>query len=174
MLQSLLFLTNDDLQKAAQNNPPLARGSQGNPVRCLQLALAALGYSLPISVKLHPLSADGIFGPETEQAVRTFQTKQGLKADGIAGAQTLSKLDQLLRTSRQDPLLVALKDLSQLGQRLVQAYNYGPALAERRAFEKQLYNVDGLVLGNPLKLAFHLKKQRPYVVYGPKRGNRVT
>ena len=164
MLHSLLFLANADLQKAARNNPPLARGSQGNPVRCLQLALVALGYSLPTSVKDQPLSADGIFGPETEQAVRTFQTQRGLQVDGIAGAQTLNKLDQLLRDGRQDPLLVALKDLSRLGQRLVQAKYDGAPLSESRAFDAQLNSVDRLVLGDPVKLTLHLKNLWRYAL----------
>jgi peptidoglycan hydrolase-like protein with peptidoglycan-binding domain len=164
MLQSLLFFANDDLQRAALNAPPLARGSQGNAVRCLQLALASLGYSLPISVKLQPISADGVFGSETEQAVFAFQTDQGLQADGIAGMHTLSTLDQRLLTGQQDPLLVALKDLGQLGGLLVQAYEIGPALSARRAFEDRLHDLDGLVLGNPLKLAVYLKNRYPYLV----------
>jgi peptidoglycan hydrolase-like protein with peptidoglycan-binding domain len=160
MLQTLLFLTNDDLQRAAQNRPPLARGSQGDAVRCLQLALDSLGYPLPVSVTSRPLSADGIFGRETDQAVRAFQTQQGLQVDGIAGAHTLSRLDQMLRISGQDPLLVALREVGRLGSRLVQAYDNGPTVAERRAFETQLGEVDGLVLGNPRKLAVALKYSR--------------
>src|SRR5947207_370683 len=113
MLQSLLFFANDALEKAARNSPPLARGSQGDAVRCLQLALAATGQSLPVSVKRHPFSADGVFGPETEKAVRAFQAQQGIQVDGIAGTQTLSKLDQLLR-SGQDPLLAVVRDLRRL------------------------------------------------------------
>jgi putative peptidoglycan binding protein len=76
MLQSWLFFANDALQRAANNSPPLARGSQGDAVRCLQLGLCALGYSMPVSVKPKPLSADGIFGQETDAAVRLFQQRQ--------------------------------------------------------------------------------------------------
>ena len=35
---------------------------------------------------------DGIFGKLTEEAVKEFQTKNGLKADGIVGPATLAKL----------------------------------------------------------------------------------
>lgn len=35
---------------------------------------------------------NGVFGPQTAAAVRTFQRKNGLKADGIVAASTLSRL----------------------------------------------------------------------------------
>lgn len=40
-----------------------------------------------------PTSAvDGLYGPVTESAVRAFQSRQGLVADGIVGPQTASRL----------------------------------------------------------------------------------
>lgn len=38
------------------------------------------------------LADDGMFGPATEAAVRTFQRRRGLKGDGIAGPLTLYRL----------------------------------------------------------------------------------
>ena len=38
------------------------------------------------------ISADGDFGPGTERAVKEWQTKNGLVADGIVGPKTLAKL----------------------------------------------------------------------------------
>ncbi|WP_430510812.1 peptidoglycan recognition protein family protein [Gottfriedia solisilvae] len=38
------------------------------------------------------ITADGIFGPNTEKAVKNFQVKNGLAADGIVGPKTWSKL----------------------------------------------------------------------------------
>lgn len=38
------------------------------------------------------ISADGIYGPQTTQAVKDFQAKNGLTVDGIVGPQTLAKL----------------------------------------------------------------------------------
>lgn len=44
-----------------------------------------------IQAALH-LIQDGYFGPLTEEAVRLFQMKNGLKPDGIVGPSTLAKL----------------------------------------------------------------------------------
>lgn len=53
------------------------------PVRTLQQLLRA---------RNHPVAVDGIFGPNTEAAVKAFQQSTGLAADGIAGPQTWPKL----------------------------------------------------------------------------------
>lgn len=50
----------------------------------------------------HPIPVDGEFGPQTEQAVRTFQAADAgdLQVDGIVGAKTWAKLlTQWLTTS---------------------------------------------------------------------------
>ena len=62
----------------------LRQGSRGDEVRRLQAAL-----NMPQSEQ------DGIFGPRTAQAVRTFQQNQGLQVDGIVGAQTLAAIQRL-------------------------------------------------------------------------------
>jgi peptidoglycan hydrolase-like protein with peptidoglycan-binding domain len=49
----------------------------------LQQALSILGYRIAV---------DGDYGPETRQAVTSFQTHSGIIADGIAGGQTEAKL----------------------------------------------------------------------------------
>jgi murein L,D-transpeptidase YcbB/YkuD len=41
---------------------------------------------------LYAGSIDGKIGPKTREAIKTFQSQNGLKADGVAGAQTWSKL----------------------------------------------------------------------------------
>lgn len=58
----------------------------------LQQALVQLGHPMPNSVKPDG-TADGIFGGETEAAVRAYQTKNGLAPDGIAGRDTLTCMD---------------------------------------------------------------------------------
>ena len=46
-------------------------------------------------IELNYLSgvADGVFGVETQNALTAFQTRNGLTADGTAGASTLKKLN---------------------------------------------------------------------------------
>ena len=54
-------------------------GSEGRQVQLLQQALGGVGV-------------DGIYGPETEAAVRSFQSAHGLAVDGIVGPQTSAAL----------------------------------------------------------------------------------
>lgn len=62
----------------------LRRGSRNSAVLFLQKLL--LSYLYPIT------SLDGIFGAETERAVRAFQTENNLTADGIVGRNTWQTL----------------------------------------------------------------------------------
>lgn len=62
----------------------LRNGSKGDSVRALQVLLNGFGYSCG--------SADGVFGKNTETAVKKFQTKNKLSADGVVGAQTWAAL----------------------------------------------------------------------------------
>ncbi len=56
---------------------------QGSDVRELQEKLAGLSFELDV---------DGVFGPGTEHAVKAYQKRNGLVADGIVGAATRSAL----------------------------------------------------------------------------------
>ena len=83
------------LQTAAMNKPPLRAGSNGDGVKTLQAAFVELRYRMPISTHNGKIAGDGIFGEETTETVRLFQQQQGLSADGIAGTDTLHRLDQI-------------------------------------------------------------------------------
>ncbi len=63
----------------------LRRGDRGNDVRTIQYYLNFLGF---FNDRLPQIGVDGIFGAETENAVRTFQREYGLTADGIVGRAT--------------------------------------------------------------------------------------
>lgn len=62
----------------------LKKGMKGEDVRTMQVYLNALGYNCG--------TADGIFGNKTVEAVKAFQSAEGLTVDGIAGQQTLDIL----------------------------------------------------------------------------------
>ena len=64
----------------------LKRGMEGADVKTLQAALIAYGFSCGAA------GADGDFGSGTEAALKKFQTKYNLGADGIAGNGTWGKL----------------------------------------------------------------------------------
>ncbi len=53
-------------------------------IKQVQEALAALGY--------RPGPLDGVWGRQTQAAVRAFQVAQGLEPDGVVGPATLAKL----------------------------------------------------------------------------------
>ncbi|SBW10029.1 Spore cortex-lytic enzyme [uncultured Eubacteriales bacterium] len=60
------------------------QGSSGDAVRTIQQKLVNWGYMSG--------GVDGIYGPKTVTAVKSFQSKNGLTADGVAGPATLKAL----------------------------------------------------------------------------------
>ena len=60
------------------------QGSTGDAVRTIQTKLKNWGYFSG--------TIDGIYGPKTEEAVKYFQRKNGLTADGVVGPATLRAL----------------------------------------------------------------------------------
>ncbi len=59
-------------------------GSRGEEVRTIQTKLKRWGY--------YNGSVDGIYGSQTLSAVKSFQRKNGLTVDGIAGTKTLQAM----------------------------------------------------------------------------------
>ena len=59
-------------------------GSRGDEVRQIQTKLKRWGY--------YNGSIDGIYGTQTQSAVKWFQSKNGLTVDGIAGPKTLAAM----------------------------------------------------------------------------------
>ncbi len=71
-------------QAATGNRPTLTQGSRGTGVRELQLRLQ--------TVTKYKIKVDGIFGPETREALVLFQEKHRLNPDGVAGRRTWDAL----------------------------------------------------------------------------------
>lgn len=83
---ALLFAVNIAVISLAQQAQAATyrQGSTGEQVRIIQTKLKNWGY--------YDGAVDGIFGSDTAEAVRYFQRKNGLTADGIVGPATLKAL----------------------------------------------------------------------------------
>lgn len=68
---------------AGHGDAAFQAGDTGAPIRDVQRHLISAGYHV---------SADGAYGPATEAAVRRFQQRNGLDADGIVGPATYKAL----------------------------------------------------------------------------------
>ncbi len=80
--------------------PTQSTGNRGADVRALQYLLAHHGIAT---------SADGVFGPSTDSAVRAFQSASGLGVDGIVGPQTWGALVPQIREGASGPAVRALQ-----------------------------------------------------------------
>jgi len=76
-----------NIDEADTSNPTIKKGSTGSPVRRAQKRLTLGGYDTG--------GVDGIFGANTESAVKRFQKDFGLAQDGIVGPKTWDKIDSL-------------------------------------------------------------------------------
>ena len=72
----------------------LEKGSTGSDVKELQTKLKKLGY--------YDAYVDGDYGDTTVAAVKAFQKKYNLTADGVAGSETLKKLDSAYKNADSD------------------------------------------------------------------------
>ncbi|MCQ2443804.1 MAG: spore cortex-lytic enzyme, partial [Oscillospiraceae bacterium] len=77
-LLSLLLFT-QSVQAASYR-----QGSSGSTVTTIQTKLKRWGY--------YSGKVDGVYGGSTVQAVKAFQSSNGLKADGVAGSSTLKAM----------------------------------------------------------------------------------
>lgn len=69
--------------------------TEGSDVRRVQQALMSAGHLSPKTAKGRP-SDDGIYGPQTADAVRAYQRRQGLSVDGVVGPETWASIEDLL------------------------------------------------------------------------------
>jgi N-acetylmuramoyl-L-alanine amidase len=80
----LTFLLGEPGDFALAQGASLRRGDRGNTVREIQQRLKDWGY--------YKGAVDGIFGAQTESAVKSFQRKHALVVDGIVGPATAAKI----------------------------------------------------------------------------------
>ena len=82
--------------------PLVRRGDKIFPVRPLQQLLRA---------RNHPVAVDGIFGPNTEAAVKSFQQSRGHAADGNVWPHTWPKLDLHIKKGSTGDAVRALQEV---------------------------------------------------------------
>ena len=82
------IVTNAPMAGITESYPgtPLRVGSRGPDVTVVQTSLNRIGQNYPAIPKVSPV--DGIFGPQTEAAVKAFQQIFSLDPDGIVGRAT--------------------------------------------------------------------------------------
>ena len=80
-------------------NVPLKIGSAGNDVSFIQLRLNRISTNYPAIPKIDPV--DGVFGKETEDAVKAFQRIFGLSADGVVGRATWYKIQLIFNSVKR-------------------------------------------------------------------------
>ena len=110
----------------------LMRGLHGEPVRVLQGALG--------------ITADGIFGLATEEALKQYQQQNGLVVDGIAGPDTFSQmgLHELLLLARGTHGETVKKLQRGLSQQDDGKFGPGTEAAVRQFQEGKGLEVDGI------------------------------
>lgn len=110
----------------------LVKGDTGADVRELQARLISAGYSV---------ERDGWFGDNTEAAVREFQRKAFLVADGIAGSKTMAAL-----LGRSTSRMLGQTDIDTAAEML------GVQVAAVMAVNEVESRGEGFLNGNPIVL----------------------
>ncbi len=90
-----MFINSTDVISGIPSSWPgynLQVGSSGEKVRQMQQQLNVISDAYPLIPKI---AVDGIFGPATEEAVKTFQQVFKLSPDGIVGFNTWYKISEI-------------------------------------------------------------------------------
>lgn len=91
---SIYINSTDEISGIPSSYPgsPLRVGDSGEKVRQMQRQLNVISNAYPLISKI---AEDGVFGPATEEAVKTFQRIFGLTQDGIVGFRTWYKISEI-------------------------------------------------------------------------------
>ncbi|MFC7391431.1 peptidoglycan-binding domain-containing protein [Scopulibacillus cellulosilyticus] len=73
-------------------NSTLYQGKSGTEVKNMQYILNVMSFYTETGI----VDVDGIYGPKTAQAVKTYQKAHGLTADGIVGPKTWKSFSQYI------------------------------------------------------------------------------
>lgn len=131
--------------------------TRGDDVNDLQQRLGSLGFDAGY--------VDGIFGPDTEHAVRNFQANQGVTADGVVGPDTIAALARLAGRRSGEKTIAEVKEAEMLrrnpagigGRRIVIGETGGlPTLVDALARRLRLDGAEILTLHHP-DLAKHAR-----------------
>ncbi|MBR3870241.1 MAG: peptidoglycan-binding protein [Clostridia bacterium] len=121
----------------------LRNGSSGSAVKELQNNLNQIMNA--------GLTVDGIFGNDTENAVREFQSRYGLTVDGIAGQATLSKINEILTAPTTPNVPASTKKAITNTNQILSNGSSGSAVKELQTALNRIMNagltVDG-IFGN--------------------------
>ncbi len=124
--------------------------TRGDDVNDLQQRLGSLGFDAGY--------VDGIFGPDTEEAVREFQRNQGVTTDGVVGPDTVQALARLSGRRSGDKTVAEVRESEQLrhheagvvGRRLILGEAGGlPAVVDTIARRLRLDGAEVLTLHHP-------------------------
>lgn len=101
--------------KGSYPGTPIRNGSSGDDVTLLQQQLNAIAVNYPAITPIYPV--DGIYGAQTEAAVRVFQRQFSLTVDGVVGKSTWYKINYIYIAVRK------LAELTSIGR--VEVVNSG-------------------------------------------------
>ena len=129
--------------------PRISSTTEFNGLKSLLLAEGARSSAVKTAQRvLGGVAVDGVFGPRTTRAVRTFQSEAGLRATGVVDEQTWDALEEakypflgyrstVLRPGATGPAVTALQ--KQLG--LAADGVYGPATEDAVRAAQQRHGI---------------------------------
>ena len=117
----MLFVSYNVVVRNAEVQALSKYGSRGEEVRQIQTKLKNWGY--------YSGNVDGVYGSATLAAVKKFQKKNGLTADGIAGTKTLEAMG-IFNSSSSSSSSSSSRNVSSTNLNLLSRVVYGEARGE--------------------------------------------